>query len=155
MSLILSFFCFAPMICYYTQAARKFVDVSPELGSSFDGVVAPEDIAVYGGLCALATFSRSEMKRRVLENTSFKNFLDLVPQVCDIVQQRFVCLWMHHMHSNTLFVHAAACAWIISFILLGTQVRIKNTSFTCMYVHIYCIYVVYMVLVWLCLTLVY
>lgn len=43
--------------------------------------MAPEDIAVYGGLCALATFSREEMKRRVLENTSFKNFLDLVPQV--------------------------------------------------------------------------
>ena len=63
------------------QAARKFVDVSADLGSSFDGVVAPEDIAVYGGLCALATFSREEMKRRVLENTSFKNFLDLVPQV--------------------------------------------------------------------------
>lgn len=63
------------------QAASKFVDVSPELGSSFDGVVAPEDMAVYGGLCALATFSREEMKRRVLDNTSFKNFLDLVPQV--------------------------------------------------------------------------
>ncbi|CAM9536751.1 unnamed protein product [Pylaiella littoralis] len=68
----------------YAKAARKFVDVSPELGSSFDGVVAPEDIAVYGGLCALATFSRSEMKRRVLENTSFKNFLDLVPQVREL-----------------------------------------------------------------------
>lgn len=63
------------------QAARKFVDVSADLGSSFDGVVAPEDIAVYGGLCALATFSREEMKRKVLDNTSFKNFLDLVPQV--------------------------------------------------------------------------
>lgn len=44
-------------------------------------MVAPEDMAVYGGLCALATFSREEMKRRVLDNSSFKNFLDLVPQV--------------------------------------------------------------------------
>lgn len=57
------------------------MDVAPELGSSFDGVVAPEDIAVYGGLCALATFSREEMRLRVLDNASFKNFLDLVPQV--------------------------------------------------------------------------
>ncbi|CAM9970279.1 unnamed protein product [Ectocarpus fasciculatus] len=65
----------------YGKAARKFVDVAPELGSSFDGVVAPEDIAVYGGLCALATFSREEMRQRVLDNASFKNFLDLVPQV--------------------------------------------------------------------------
>lgn len=57
------------------------MEVAPELGSSFDGVVAPEDIAVYGGLCALATFNREEMKRKVLDNSSFKNFLDLVPQV--------------------------------------------------------------------------
>lgn len=58
------------------------MDVSADLGSSFDRVLAPEDIAVYGGLCALATFSREEMKRRVLDNASFKNFLDLMPQVC-------------------------------------------------------------------------
>ncbi|CAM9194326.1 unnamed protein product [Ectocarpus sp. 6 AP-2014] len=68
----------------YAKAARKFVDVAPELGSSFDGVVAPEDIAVYGGLCALATFSREEMRQRVLDNASFKNFLDLVPQVREL-----------------------------------------------------------------------
>lgn len=67
------------------QAARKFVEVSPELGSTFDGVVAPEDVAVYGGLCALATFGREEIKRRVLENASFKNFLDLVPQVLNMM----------------------------------------------------------------------
>lgn len=66
---------------FRSQAARKFVEVAPELGSSFDGVVSPEDIAVYGGLCALATFNREEMKRKVLDNSSFKNFLDLVPQV--------------------------------------------------------------------------
>lgn len=71
-------------LVFVVQAARKLVEVSPELGSSFDGVVAPEDIAVYGGLCALATFSREEMKRKVLDNTNFKNFLDLVPQVCQI-----------------------------------------------------------------------
>lgn len=67
-------------ISHPIQAARKFVEVSPELGSKFDRVLAPEDVAVYGGLCALATFNREEMKRKVLENASFKNFLDLVPQ---------------------------------------------------------------------------
>lgn len=56
------------------------MEVSPDLGSTFDGVLAPEDVAVYGGLCAMATFNREEMKRKVLENASFKNFLDLVPQ---------------------------------------------------------------------------
>lgn len=52
-------------------------------------MVAPEDIAVYGGLCALATFSREEMKRKVLDNAAFKNFLDLVPQVCRV----FMYVW--------------------------------------------------------------
>ncbi|CAN0409720.1 unnamed protein product, partial [Laminaria digitata] len=70
---------------FASQAARKFVEVAPELGSSFDGVVAPEDIAVYGGMCALATFTRGEMKRKVLDNSSFKNFLDLVPQVRELM----------------------------------------------------------------------
>lgn len=40
--------------------------------SAFAEVVAPEDVAVYGGLCALATFGRGELKRRVVESLGFK-----------------------------------------------------------------------------------
>lgn len=34
-----------------------------------------------GGLCALATFDREELKRLVIANLGFKEFLELVPEV--------------------------------------------------------------------------
>lgn len=49
----------------------QFLDVNPELGSSYNEVIAPQDVATYGGLCALASFDRSELKAYVY---SFKHF---------------------------------------------------------------------------------
>ncbi|KAK3061418.1 hypothetical protein LTS18_006314 [Coniosporium uncinatum] len=39
------------------------------------------DIAVYGGLCALASMDREELRRRVLDNSDFRQFLELEPQI--------------------------------------------------------------------------
>ena len=38
-------------------------------------------VALYGGLCALASFERSELRSRVIESAGFKMFLELHPQV--------------------------------------------------------------------------
>uniref|UniRef100_M1CNM9 Cop11 protein n=1 Tax=Solanum tuberosum TaxID=4113 RepID=M1CNM9_SOLTU len=38
----------------YKLAARKFLEVGPELGNNYTEVIAPQDVATYGGLCALA-----------------------------------------------------------------------------------------------------
>uniref|UniRef100_A0A803M3F0 Methyltransferase n=1 Tax=Chenopodium quinoa TaxID=63459 RepID=A0A803M3F0_CHEQI len=46
----------------YKLAARKFLEVGPELGNNYSEVIAPQDVATYGGLCALATFDRTELK---------------------------------------------------------------------------------------------
>uniref|UniRef100_A0A2K6T1C2 COP9 signalosome complex subunit 1 n=1 Tax=Saimiri boliviensis boliviensis TaxID=39432 RepID=A0A2K6T1C2_SAIBB len=43
------------------------------------------NVAVYGGLCALATFDRQELQRNVISSSSFKLFLELEPQVRDII----------------------------------------------------------------------
>lgn len=40
----------------------QFLEVSPELGNSYNEVIAPQDVATYGGLCALASFDRMELK---------------------------------------------------------------------------------------------
>ena len=41
------------------QAARKLVEVNAELlGAGYSDVVSPQDVAMFGGLCALATFDR-------------------------------------------------------------------------------------------------
>lgn len=50
----------------YTMAARKFVDVNAELGTNYRDVISPQDVAVYGGLCALASFDRAELKAKVI-----------------------------------------------------------------------------------------
>jgi len=69
----------------YKQAAKKFLEVSPDLGNHFNDVIAPIDIAVYGALCALATYDRSELKKKVIENADFKNFTELIPDIRDII----------------------------------------------------------------------
>ena len=78
-------------------------------------IISPQDVAIFGGLCALAMFDRAELKTKVrrppmllfarlafspthpsclsvcpnshqvLDNTAFKNFLELVPQVRELI----------------------------------------------------------------------
>jgi len=65
----------------YKAAAKKFIETSFELGNKFNDVIAPEDIAIYGSLCALAEFDRRELKTEVLDNAQFQNYLELVPRL--------------------------------------------------------------------------
>jgi len=65
----------------YKPAAKKFIETSFELGSKFNDVIAPEDIAIYGSLCALAEFDRKELKQEVLDNAQFQNYLESVPRL--------------------------------------------------------------------------
>jgi len=67
----------------YKAAARKFLETNwgAQHHLLSGDLLAAQDIASYGALCALAEFSRPELKQEVLENSSFKNFLALVPQV--------------------------------------------------------------------------
>eukprot|EP01123_Difflugia_compressa_P000756 TRINITY_DN1087_c0_g1_i1.p1 TRINITY_DN1087_c0_g1~~TRINITY_DN1087_c0_g1_i1.p1 ORF type:complete len:514 (-),score=129.54 TRINITY_DN1087_c0_g1_i1:160-1635(-) len=65
----------------YKQAAKKFIETSFDLGSKFTDVIAPQDVAIYGSLCALAEFDRRELKSDVLDNAMFQNYLELVPKL--------------------------------------------------------------------------
>ncbi|XP_052147725.1 COP9 signalosome complex subunit 1 [Oryza glaberrima] len=69
----------------YKLAARKFVETGHELGNTYSEVIAPQDVAVYGALCALASFDRSDLKSKVIDNSNFRNFLELVPEVRELV----------------------------------------------------------------------
>eukprot|EP00252_Welwitschia_mirabilis_P017230 TRINITY_DN38206_c0_g1_i1.p1 TRINITY_DN38206_c0_g1~~TRINITY_DN38206_c0_g1_i1.p1 ORF type:complete len:440 (-),score=62.48 TRINITY_DN38206_c0_g1_i1:314-1633(-) len=69
----------------YKLAARKFVETNIEIGNNYSEVIAPQDIATYGGLCALASFDRSELKSKVIDNVNFRNFLELVPEVRELI----------------------------------------------------------------------
>lgn len=54
----------------------QFVDTNFELGSNYSDVIAPQDVATYGGLCALASFDRAELK-------VWKSFF-LIIHICDL-----------------------------------------------------------------------
>ncbi|KAH7306636.1 hypothetical protein KP509_22G023200 [Ceratopteris richardii] len=96
----------------YKLAARKFVETSPDLGASFNDVIAAQDVATYGGLCALASFDRAELKSKVIENRNFKNYLELVPEVRELIHDFYAsryasCLgYLQKLKTNlTLDIH--------------------------------------------------
>ncbi|RZC72896.1 hypothetical protein C5167_048371 [Papaver somniferum] len=66
----------------YKLAAGKFLETSPELGSTYAEVIAPQDVATYGGLCALASFDKAEL---TAYNLNFQTFLEQVPEVREII----------------------------------------------------------------------
>lgn len=70
---------------HFKAAAKKFLEVGWGTGESFSTIIAPEDIAVYGTLCALATLDRSDIRKSTVDNTAFKSFLELVPNIKHIV----------------------------------------------------------------------
>ncbi|KAJ3276079.1 COP9 signalosome complex subunit 1 [Terramyces sp. JEL0728] len=59
----------------FKLAALKFLDF-----------IAAKDIAVYTGLLALASFERNDLKSKILENQNFKNFLELEPQIRELIK---------------------------------------------------------------------
>mmetsp|Transcript_29356 Transcript_29356/g.56342 ORF Transcript_29356/g.56342 Transcript_29356/m.56342 type:complete len:415 (-) Transcript_29356:242-1486(-) len=82
----------------YTMAARKFVEVNAELGTNYRDVISPQDVAVYGGLCALASFDRAELKAKVIDNTIFRNFLELVPEVRELIHDFYASKYASCLH---------------------------------------------------------
>jgi len=69
----------------YKDAAFSFAQVNPQdLGSTFADVLCAQDVAVYGVLCALASLDRNEVQSRLLGSSSFRECLDLVPQLRDL-----------------------------------------------------------------------
>jgi len=69
----------------YKVVARKMLETTSDLGNSFTEVTSAQDIAIYGGICALAMFDRAELKKKVIDNAPFKNFLELVPEVRELI----------------------------------------------------------------------
>ena len=73
----------------YRDAAASFIatppaflSLEPAAGVTWQReVITGNDIAVYGGLCALASMDRSQLKERVLDNADFRNFLELEPHI--------------------------------------------------------------------------
>ena len=73
----------------YKLAARKFLEVPAEHPHVFSEIASAQDVALYGGLCALASFDRAELKAKLIDASSFKAFLELFPPIREAVQDFF------------------------------------------------------------------
>jgi COP9 signalosome complex subunit 1 len=69
----------------FLEAAECLLQVPAAMGSTYLNVMAPEDVATYGALAALATFDRKMLREKVLENASFRGFLEYVPHIRKLV----------------------------------------------------------------------
>lgn len=68
----------------YKSAAKHFLAASID-HCDYPELLSSNNVAIYGGLCALATFDRSELQKQVIVSSSFKLFLELEPQLRDII----------------------------------------------------------------------
>ncbi|UYV71282.1 GPS1 [Cordylochernes scorpioides] len=68
----------------YKSAAKNFLQASFD-HCEFPDLLSANNVAVYGGLCALASFDRQELLKNVISSSSFKLFLELEPQLRDII----------------------------------------------------------------------
>ncbi|XP_063961779.1 COP9 signalosome complex subunit 1-like isoform X1 [Lytechinus pictus] len=68
----------------YKPAAKYFLQASFD-HCDFPDLMSPNNVAMYGGLCALASFDRQELQKNVISSSSFKLFLELEPQLRDII----------------------------------------------------------------------
>ena len=72
------------LLCCLNLAAAV-VQVHNELGNSYNDVLSAQDLALFGGLTALATLERSELRSCVIDRISFREFLESHPQVGTLV----------------------------------------------------------------------
>lgn len=70
----------------YEAVAREFLAVSPAALEGGADLLHPDDAGLVGGLCALATYSRDELRGSVLSSSLVKALLEAHPAVRYAIQ---------------------------------------------------------------------
>ncbi|KAF2132314.1 PCI-domain-containing protein [Dothidotthia symphoricarpi CBS 119687] len=67
---------------HFLGTSPAFLTVEPAANITWQKeVLTGNDVAVYGGLCALASMDRTDLQNKVLGNNDFRNFLELEPHI--------------------------------------------------------------------------
>ncbi|RCI10716.1 hypothetical protein L249_5306 [Ophiocordyceps polyrhachis-furcata BCC 54312] len=102
----------------YADAANSFLQVDSLIPpAAYAHVASPNDIAIYGGLTALATMERQDLQDRVLHNQAFRTFLELEPNV-----RKAISLFINGRYSNCLSILQSSRSDHLLDIYLHTQV---------------------------------
>ncbi|KAI8640945.1 26S proteasome subunit RPN7-domain-containing protein [Parasitella parasitica] len=70
----------------YHSVASALLEVSFDSVSSFSDIMSANDVAIYGGLCALVFYDRRQLQAQVLNNSNFKHFLVLEPMLLELIE---------------------------------------------------------------------
>jgi COP9 signalosome complex subunit 1 len=66
----------------FEEAAKHFLKTdSTSPAQEYSDIASPNDVAIYGGLLALATMDRKDLQECVLDNQNFRTFLELEPHI--------------------------------------------------------------------------
>ncbi|KAI7865909.1 26S proteasome subunit RPN7-domain-containing protein [Spinellus fusiger] len=65
---------------HYETVAQSLSHVAAEASNDLNDILSPNDVAVYGGLCALATFDRTQLQT-LMASPAFRSYLELEPQI--------------------------------------------------------------------------
>ncbi|KAK4456086.1 COP9 signalosome complex subunit 1 [Podospora aff. communis PSN243] len=72
----------------YLEAASSFLTADSGIPSStYNEIASANDVAVYGGLLALASMERKDLQSKVLDSSTFRTFLELEPHIRRAVTQ--------------------------------------------------------------------
>jgi COP9 signalosome complex subunit 1 len=70
----------------YELAAKNFLTAHfDDFNHESSDLLCANNVATYGGLCALATYERTKLHKQVLTSSSFKLFLESEPQLRDAI----------------------------------------------------------------------
>lgn len=83
----------------YQEAAYHFLQTEAGMGASCNTIISPNDVAVYGGICALATMERHDLNKKVLENSNFRTYLELEPHI-----RRAISFFVNSRYSQCLSI---------------------------------------------------
>ncbi|KAI9482756.1 MAG: 26S proteasome subunit RPN7-domain-containing protein [Benjaminiella poitrasii] len=70
----------------YKSIANALNEVSFEAVPQLMEIMSANDIAIYGGLTALASYDRRQLQTQVLNNTNFKSFLVTEPALHELIE---------------------------------------------------------------------
>ncbi|ORZ16476.1 26S proteasome subunit RPN7-domain-containing protein [Absidia repens] len=71
---------------YQAVAQLLTQNVALESSHTIADIMSPSDVAIYGGLCAMASFDRPQLQDLIKTNMAFRGFLDLVPHIREIME---------------------------------------------------------------------
>ncbi|KAJ9089967.1 hypothetical protein DSO57_1007533 [Entomophthora muscae] len=71
---------------HYLQAVHKFLEVDFSACSSISEIIPPTSMVSLTVLSSLAFFSRHDIKNRVLTSLQFKRYLDLEPELREVIK---------------------------------------------------------------------